>query len=294
MAEVRLAGRAPCDLRLVQWIRLETSEFTPEQAYRELARTRLLTVVFNTGVVFWILALLAAVEPNLRAPVALLVYMGCVGAAYCLGSFPPSSRLTMLISAAPTATVLLLSGDGMMVSLGINRLLLLVLLGRMINTNFRSFVRMVQTHGSLIEEGARATAYAGRFDTALNNMSHGLCFFDEDQRLIVCNRPYLEIYDLNPEVVRPGMSLNDIVDLRYSTGSAPKMSKHEYLVWRNSAPVIAENSDTIVELMKDRPAVSSKSKKAAGGNGGRSGLARGFRFFGHQTAVRAPKTTRGG
>lgn len=246
------ALHAICVVRLVQWIRLETSGFTPEEAYRELTRARLLTAVFNAGFVFWILALLGAVEPNLRAPIALLIYMGCVGAAYCLGSFPPSSRLTMLISAAPTATVLLLSGDGMMVSLGVNLLLLLVLLGRMINTNFRSFVRMVQTHGSLIEEGARATAYANRFDTALNNMSHGLCFFDEDQRLIVCNRPYLEIYDLDPEVVRPGMRLNDIVDLRYSAGSAPKMSKHEFLVWRNSASVIAENSDTIVELMNGR------------------------------------------
>jgi diguanylate cyclase (GGDEF)-like protein len=83
-------------------------------------------------------------------------------------------------------------------------------------------------------------------------MSHGLCFFDEDQRLIVCNREYLEIYDLDPEMVRPGMRLNDIVDLRYSVGSAPKMSKQDYLIWRNSAPVIARQSDTTVELTNGR------------------------------------------
>ena len=28
-----------------------------------------------------------------------------------------------------------------------------------------------------------------RFDTALNNMSHGLCMFDREQRLVVCNEP---------------------------------------------------------------------------------------------------------
>jgi diguanylate cyclase (GGDEF)-like protein/PAS domain S-box-containing protein len=250
---------AACFIRLTQWVRLKRNDFSPEEAYRELVRTRLVAGVLNAGFVLWILALFAVVEPNLRAPVALLVFMGCVGAAYCLGSFPPASRLTMLIAGAPIATVLLLSGDGMMISLGINLLLLLVLLGRMINTNFRSFVQLVQAQAKLTEEGARArtaeqnaTGFAERFDTALNNMSHGLCFFDEDQRLIVCNRQYLELYDLDPEVVRPGMRLNDIVDLRYWVGSAPKMSKQEYLVWRNSAPVIAQQSDTTVELTNGR------------------------------------------
>lgn len=250
---------AICLARLVQWISLRRSDFTAEEAHSELTRARLVAVVLNAGFVFWILALFGVVEPSLRAPVALLVFMGCIGTAYCLGSFPPASRLTMIIAGAPIAMVLLLSGNGMMISLGINLLLLLVLLGRMISTNFRSFVQLVETHSRLTEEGDRAriaeqtaTALAERFDRALNNMSQGLCFFDDDQRLIVCNRQYLEVYDLDPEVARPGMKLNDIVDLRYSVGSSPKMSKQEYLVWRNSAPVIAENSDTTVELTSGR------------------------------------------
>lgn len=207
---------AVCLVRLIQWLRVSGADFTPEEAFRQLARTRLVAILLNAGFVLWILALFAVVDPELRAPVALLVFMGCVGTAYCLGSFPPASLLTMLIAGAPIATVLLISGEGMMISLGINLLLLLILLGRMINTNFRSFVQLVQTHGRLAEEGERAraaeqtaTAFAERFDTALNNMSHGLCFFDEDQRLIVCNRQYLEIYDLDPELVRPGMRLTD-------------------------------------------------------------------------------------
>jgi predicted signal transduction protein with EAL and GGDEF domain len=250
---------ALCLLRLAQWISLKAVDVTPEQAERELRRTRFVAVVLNAGFAFWILALFAIVDPGLRAPIALLVFMGCIGTAYCLGSFPPASLLTMLIAGTPITTVLFFSGDGVMISLGINLLLLLVLLGRMINTNFRSFVQLIQAHSSLTQEGARAraaeqtaTAVAERFDRALNNMSHGLCFFDENQRLIVCNRQYLEIYDLDPEVVRPGMKLNEIVDFRYSAGSSPKMSKQDYLVWRNSAPVIAQNSDTTVELTNGR------------------------------------------
>ena len=250
---------ALCVLRLAQWISLKAGDVSPEQAHDELKRTRSVAAVLNAGFVFWILALFATIDPGLRAPIALLVFMGCIGMAYCLGSFPPASLLTMLIAGTPIGTVLLLSRDGIMISLGINLLLLLLLLGRMINTNFRSFVQLIQAHINLTQEGERvraaeqtATALAERFDRALNNMSQGLCFFDEDQCLIVCNRQYLEVYDLDPDVVRPGMKLNDIVDLRYSAGSAPKMSKQDYLIWRNSAPVIAENSDTTIELANGR------------------------------------------
>lgn len=133
-----------CLVRLIQWVRLNGVDFAPEKAFCQLARTRLMAIVLNAGFVLWILALFGVVDPSIRRPVALLVFMGCVGSAYCLGSFPAASRLTMLIAGAPAATVLLISGDGMMISLGINLLLLLVLLGRMINTNFRSFVRMVR------------------------------------------------------------------------------------------------------------------------------------------------------
>ncbi len=139
---------ALCLLRLAQWIGLKALDVTPEQAHRELRRTRVVAVVLNAGFVFWILALFATVDPGLRAPVALLVFMGCIGTAYCLGSFPPASLLTMLIAGTPIATVLLFSGDGIMISLGINLLLLLVLLGRMINTNFRSFVQLIQAHAA--------------------------------------------------------------------------------------------------------------------------------------------------
>ena len=198
---------------------------------RDVSSSRLRTVAvgLNAGFVLWIFALFGAVEPGLRAPVALLVFMGCVGTAYCLGNFPPASRLTLLIAGAPIGAVLLLSGEGMLISLGINVLLLVVLLGRMINTNFQYFVDLIRAHAKVAEEGTApatpnraAKAFAERFHTALNNMSQGLCFFDGEQRLIVCNRQYLEIYGLDPSVVRPGMSLNEIVELRYSAGSAPR------------------------------------------------------------------------
>jgi PAS domain-containing protein len=49
------------------------------------------------------------------------------------------------------------------------------------------------------------------FEVALNNMARGLSMFDSEQRLIVCNRLYREIYDLSEELTRPGTPLADIV-----------------------------------------------------------------------------------
>jgi len=49
-----------------------------------------------------------------------------------------------------------------------------------------------------------------RIDIALNNMAHGLCMFDAEQKLIVCNRTYVQMYGLTPELSRPGTALQAI------------------------------------------------------------------------------------
>jgi len=87
-----------------------------------------------------------------------------------------------------------------------------------------------------------------QFDTAINNMSQGLCFFDADHRLIVCNDRYIQMYDIPPGKVGPGTPLTEIVDLRFEAGSFPAMSREEYLRWRTNVAVSNEAKDSIVEL----------------------------------------------
>jgi diguanylate cyclase (GGDEF)-like protein len=50
-----------------------------------------------------------------------------------------------------------------------------------------------------------------RLDAALDNMSQGLCLFDADNRLMVVNRRYTEIYGLPPHAVVPGMTARQIL-----------------------------------------------------------------------------------
>jgi len=58
-----------------------------------------------------------------------------------------------------------------------------------------------------------------RMRVALNNMSQGLCMFDRNERLLVSNSRYAEMYNLPPEVVRPGTTLTSLLEHRVGNGS---------------------------------------------------------------------------
>ena len=61
-----------------------------------------------------------------------------------------------------------------------------------------------------------------RFDAALTNMPHGLCMFEPDKRLILCNAAYAKLYALPAELTVAGTRLQDILDYRAAQGSAPR------------------------------------------------------------------------
>jgi len=60
-----------------------------------------------------------------------------------------------------------------------------------------------------------------RFDTALANMSHGLCMFDVQHRLMVWNRRFCEIYQIAPEALSPGITIRQLIELSAARGNHP-------------------------------------------------------------------------
>ena len=253
-------------IRMAYWLRLRSVAPTPEQALKKLFRMRILASALNAAFSVWTFMLFDSVDPDLRAPLALLVFMSSVGSAYCLGSFPSAARLTLLLSALPISLRMLCSGEALLVCIGLNLCMLMVLLIRMMNTNHADLVNLVASRVRLAAEGERArnaetTALneqaksreiAGRFDSALNNMSQGLCFFDGERRLIVCNRRYLDMYDLPPDRVPPGTYLREITDLRFKAGTNPAMDKEEYLAWCGKRAAKNVACDSVVELANGR------------------------------------------
>ena len=71
----------------------------------------------------------------------------------------------------------------------------------------------------LAEKAAELEAMNERFDAALNNMSQGLCMFDAEQKVVVSNARYGEIYHLGREQIKPGTSLAQILEYRRETGT---------------------------------------------------------------------------
>jgi diguanylate cyclase (GGDEF)-like protein len=89
-----------------------------------------------------------------------------------------------------------------------------------------------------------------RFQAALGNMSQGLCMFGADERSIVSNRRFQEIYHLPPESTVPGLSMIEVLRTSPSFPSEPNGSMNaalaEYLCLcsqRRSAVLVQELAD---------------------------------------------------
>jgi diguanylate cyclase (GGDEF)-like protein len=65
----------------------------------------------------------------------------------------------------------------------------------------------------------REAALAGQFDTALNNMPHGLCMFGADGRLGVMNHRFSQMMGLNDGLVHSSASVPDIVSACVAAGA---------------------------------------------------------------------------
>ena len=59
-----------------------------------------------------------------------------------------------------------------------------------------------------------------RFETAIDNIPQGVCFFDGDQKLIPCNRRYNGNLPDRAPLLHPGLTLGEIVELREVAGTS--------------------------------------------------------------------------
>lgn len=73
--------------------------------------------------------------------------------------------------------------------------------------------------GVLAAANHRSRRQKRRLMSAVDHMSQGLCMYDGTERLILCNKRYIEMYGFSSEVVRPGRTLLEILQYRASLGS---------------------------------------------------------------------------
>jgi len=96
-----------------------------------------------------------------------------------------------------------------------------------------------------------------RFDVALNNMSQGLCVFDANRRLVVCNSRYASLYDLPADLKRPGTALEHIIRFSMATGryAGPSPEEHARSI---DAMIAAGTASTHVYDMRDARSIFVK------------------------------------
>src|SRR5690242_5160141 len=102
-----------------------------------------------------------------------------------------------------------------------------------------------------------------RIDIALNNMTHGLCMFDAEHNLIVCNQTYVQMYSLTPELSQPGVSLPAIDGYRVKIGNGALANPEQ--IAAESAIATRQASAFIQELMDGRIVAVSQRPMQDGG-----------------------------
>ena len=103
-----------------------------------------------------------------------------------------------------------------------------------------------------------------RVDIALNNMTHGLCMFDAEQRLIVCNATYVQMYALPRELAQPGAQLQAIENYRVTVGNAA-LANPEQMAVATATQTAREASAFTQELMDGRSIAVSQRPMQDGG-----------------------------
>jgi diguanylate cyclase (GGDEF)-like protein len=102
-------------------------------------------------------------------------------------------------------------------------LLCFAVLLRILYVQFRNLstaqTSLASREGELKNQSRELASAHAQIDAALNNMSQGLCMFDQDGRLVIRNERYLRIYDMPSNAVQPGANFVDVLKYKQRTGN---------------------------------------------------------------------------
>jgi len=112
---------------------------------------------------------------------------------------------------------------------------------------------------SLAAKAAEVQRANERFEGMLDNMQRGVCLFDRDQKIVVANAPFAQIYGLDPDEIRPGTTLAEVMAARQRHGTQPLVMPEDDLV------VGIDRSDETQDLPDGRTIARSRKFLSDGG-----------------------------
>jgi diguanylate cyclase (GGDEF)-like protein len=195
-----------------------TSMLTFEQAKYWEPRYAIGAMIYAGALGAWCFITILGSDDAIAHMLCVAVTIGYTagGAARNYGR-PKLIQLHILLACGPMSLAFALHGGFYYIGLSI--LLVLFFVGlKHININLHAiFVKALTS-------SFREAALAGQFDTALNNMPHGLCMFAADGRLAVMNHRFSEMMNLSDDFVHRGATAPGIVSACVGTGSISSAS----------------------------------------------------------------------
>src|ERR1700741_1536569 len=121
-------------------------------------------------------------------------------------------QLQAALAFGPIVIALALRGTPYYIAMSVVTAIFLVVMMQMSGNLHQIFMRALVAR-------EREAALAGQFDTALNNMPHGLCMFRADGRLAVMNHRFSDMMELSDHLVRRGTTAGDVVQACVISGA---------------------------------------------------------------------------
>ena len=103
------------------------------------------------------------------------------------------------------------------------------------------------------------------FDAALNNMSHGLCMFDAEKRLITSNKRYCEIFGIEACEVTSGLRWDALLDLQTLVAESDGESEEKQGVSDPSDWPVSQRSSVTQRLTDGRTILTTRQPLSGGG-----------------------------
>jgi diguanylate cyclase (GGDEF)-like protein len=190
-----------------------TEMLTPAQAEEWEPRYRVGAVLYAAALGLWCFVVLLGSDDAVAHMLCTALTIGYTagGAARNYGR-PQIVQLHILFACGPMSIALVIHGNPYYIGLAALLIMFFIAL-KHINLSLHSiFVKALLS-------SERESALAGQFDTALNNMPHGLCMFGNDGRLAVMNHRFSDMMRLSDDLVQRGASAPDILAACVSAGT---------------------------------------------------------------------------
>ncbi len=83
----------------------------------------------------------------------------------------------------------------------------------------RREAELERTRGSAETASLKLERINAQLDIALTQMAQGLCVFDAEQKLVLCNRQYGELFGLPEDLIKPGVSIRAQIEHSFGRGA---------------------------------------------------------------------------